>query len=219
MKNEELLKKGLNEIGLSCSAQQAAAFMTYLSELKKWGRVHNLSSLKTDNDIIIKHFIDSLLYLKVVPEGSLKMADAGSGAGFPGIPIKIMRPETDITLIEPARKKAVFLRHMIRLLKLEAISVLEQRMEYLGKDHEKAFDIIVSRATFDISEFLRLACPYIAKDGRLIASKGPKVSEEVKALQAMPSPPGSVKELHRFSLPFITAERNLVVLQCKSGQE
>lgn len=81
---EELLKKGLNEIGLSCSQGQINAFMTYLSELKKWNRTYNLTALKTDGDIIIKHFLDSLLYLRAIPSGSFKIADAGSGAGSQG---------------------------------------------------------------------------------------------------------------------------------------
>lgn len=215
MRNEEFLKNGLNESGLSCSAEQAAAFMSYLSELRKWNRAYNLTSLKTDRDIIIKHFIDSLLYLKALPESTLKIADIGAGAGFPGIPIKIIRPETDIALVEPSRKKAAFLRHIIRLLNLSGISVIEERLENLGKEHEGVYEVIVSRATFNIREFLGTACLYVRKNGILILSKGPKVSEELKELEADPSPPGSVKEMHRLRLPFGGAERNLVVLTCK----
>ena len=217
MKAHELLENGLNEIGISCSGEQAAAFMSYLSELRKWNRAYNLTSLKTDNDIIIKHFIDSLLYLKALPEGVIKLADIGAGAGFPGIPIKIIRPETDVALIEPSRKKAAFLRHIIRLLKLSGIIVIEERLENLGKEHEGLYDVIVSRATFDTREFLGTSCPYVRKKGILIISKGPKVSEELKKLKADPSPSGSVKEMHRLRLPFGGAERNLVVLTCKNN--
>ena len=99
LNSRELLKKGLDELSFLCSEEQINAFMTYLSELKKWNRAYNLTALKTDRDIIIKHFLDSILYLKVIPEKTLKIADAGTGAGFPGIPIKIMKPEIEITLI------------------------------------------------------------------------------------------------------------------------
>src|SRR4030066_1857491 len=112
MKSEELLKKGLKEMVIQYSDEQIRSFMTFLSELKKWNRAYNLTGLKTDEDIIIKHFLDSLLYLKALPDGPLKVADIGSGAGFPGIPVKIMRPEIGMYLIEPTGKKTAFLGHI-----------------------------------------------------------------------------------------------------------
>ncbi|MBI5196543.1 MAG: 16S rRNA (guanine(527)-N(7))-methyltransferase RsmG [Nitrospirae bacterium] len=214
MTPEELLKKGLSELGLSCADRQINAFMTLLSELKKWNKAYNLTALKTDDDIIIKHFLDSLLYLKAFSElrtlnSELSVADAGSGAGFPGIPIKIIRPEIKITLIESSRKKTAFLRHIIRLLKLENISVLEQRLENLGAEYGKAFDIIVSRATFKAADFLKTACPYVKDNGRLVLSKGPGASEEIKGIE-------SVQKILKLKLPLAGDERNLIILKCSS---
>ena len=211
MKNEELLKKGLEEAGISCTESQVSAFMVFLKELKKWNRTYNLSALKTDKDIIIKHFIDSLLYLKALPDGPLRIADVGAGAGFPGIPIKIVRPEIDMTLIEPTRKKASFQRHIIRVLGLSGINVLELRVEEINKD-EGPFDIIVSRATFSLAEFLKMACPYIKEEGLLIVSKGPKVHEELK--EEASTVRNAVKEVLELRLPLTDARRNLVVLKC-----
>ena len=211
MKNEELLKKGLDEAGISCSESQLGDFMVFLKELKKWNRTYNLSALKTDNDIIIKHFIDSLLYLKAVPDRPVRIADVGAGAGFPGIPIKIVRPEINMTLIEPTRKKASFQRHMIRVLGLSGINVMEMRVEEIGED-EAPFDIIVSRATFSLEEFIKMACPYINEDGLLIVSKGPMVLEELKE-EGSPMR-NAVKEVIQLSLPLTDAKRNLVVLKC-----
>ena len=226
MTPDELLKKGLNELGFLYSEDQIDTFMTFLSELKKWNRVYSFTALKTDEDIIIKHFLDSILYLKALEEIAsprhagarndrrevLKIADAGTGAGFPGIPIKIIKPELDMTLIESSRKKSIFLRHIIRILKLNGISVLNNRIESLGKRYEKTYDVIVSRATFKISDFLKKACPYIKEDGWLVLSKGPKVSEETNFLD----------EVHRQSvmkevitLPFIKAKRTLLMFQCQ----
>jgi 16S rRNA (guanine527-N7)-methyltransferase len=216
MKNEELLKNGLEEAGVPCSESQVSAFMDFLRELKKWNRTYNLSALKKDSDIIIKHFIDSLLYLKALPEGPLRIADVGAGAGFPGIPIKILRPEVDMTLIEPARKKAAFQRHVIRLLGLSGIRVMEKRVEELAVD-ENPFDIIVSRATFSLEEFFAMACPYIKYDGLLIVSKGPKVLEELRE-EGSPLP-GMVKKILELRLPFTDAVRNLVVLECQGATE
>ena len=216
MENKELLRKGLDEAGISCSESQVSAFMVFLKELKKWNRTYNLSALKTDKDIIIKHFIDSLLYLKAVPDRPLRIADVGAGAGFPGIPIKIVRPEVNMTLIEPTGKKASFQRHMIRVLGLSGINVMEMRVEEIGKD-EAPFDIIVSRATFSLEEFLKMACPYINEDGLLIVSKGPKVLEELK--EGASSVRNAVKELLELRLPLAGAGRNLVVLQCYGATE
>ena len=212
MENKELLKKGLDKAGISYSESQVRAFMVFLKELKKWNSTYNLSALKTDKDIIIKHFIDSLLYLKALPDGPLRVADVGAGAGFPGIPLKIVRPEIDMTLIEPTRKKASFQRHMIRVLGLSGINVMEMRVEEIAED-EEPFDVIVSRATFSLEELLKMACPYIHKeDGLLIVSKGPKVLEELNEEGSPAS--NAVKEVLELRLPLTDAVRNIVVLGC-----
>lgn len=218
---KDLLEKGLQELGFPCSKEQINAFMVFLSELKKWNRAYSLTALKTNEDIIIKHFLDSILYLKAISpspirgEGwgeGLKVADAGTGAGFPGIPIKIIKPELDITLIESSRKKSIFLRHIIRILKLNGISVLNNRIESLGKRYEKTYDVIVSRATFKIRDFLKKACPYIKEDGWLVVSKGPKVSEETNFLDEVHRQ-GVMKKV--ITLPFIKAKRTLLMFQCQ----
>lgn len=221
MTSKQLLKEGLNQIGFSYSEEQIKAFMTFLSELKKWNRAYNLTGLKSDKDIIIKHFLDSLLYLKVIPVylvrkqkkstviNALKIADAGTGAGFPGIPIKIMRPEIDITLIESSKKKTAFLRHILRVLSLNRVKVLDERVENLGRKYEKTYDVIVSRATFKIEDFIKKTCPYVKENGVLVLSKGPKVFEEIKELKDK----GVIKEITRLSL--MNNERNLLIFKCK----
>lgn len=211
MNPKELLDKGVQEIGFPCSKKEISTFMTFLSELKKWNKTYNLTALKTDNDIIIKHFLDSILYLKAFPEGRLKVADAGSGAGFPGIPIKIIRPDINVMLIESSRKKATFLRHIVRLLKLTEINVIEERIENLGDEYKKSFDIVVSRATFKIKGFVETARPYLKDNGLLVISKGPKLKEE---LDEMPNAECKVESILNLQLPFIKDERNLVLLKC-----
>ncbi len=217
MNTEALLKKNLNEIGISISEKQMQSFMCFLAELKKWNKTYNLTAIKKDSEIVTKHFIDSLLYLRTIPSGTLNLADTGTGAGFPGIPIKIVRPEIDLTLIEPTRKKASFLRHCVRQLELSSINIVEQRLENLGNEHEGAYDYMVSRAAFSIKEFVDMGCPYLRKGGRLVISKGPGIFDELEeALENAPYIRQHVKELHRLQLPFSTAERNLLVMQCKN---
>ncbi len=182
MKPTELLKEGFKELGISCSKEQLNAFMTYLSELKKWNRAYNLTALKSDEDIILKHFLDSLLYLNVIHKGEISIADAGTGAGFPGIPIKIIRPEIKLILIESSGKKCTFLKHIIRILKIDTTDILNKRIEAMGEEYEKTYDIIVSRATFKITDFMVKACPYLKEKGYLVISKGPGVNKEISEL-------------------------------------
>ena len=209
-----LLKNGLKELDIPCSEGQIHAFLSFLSELKKWNRAYNLTALKTDRDIIIKHFLDSLLYLRAIPEHAQELADIGSGAGFPGIPLKLVRPDTEVTLIEASRKKAAFLRHIIRALNLTGISVLDQRIENLGNDYRGKYDVIVSRATFSVEAFLETSCPFVREGGALLLNKGPRVFKELQESKNCSHVMDSVKDIYKLRLPFINDERNLVLLSC-----
>jgi len=189
---DELLRDGIIELGFTASKEQINSFMTYLSELKKWNKVYNLTGLREDKDIIIKHFFDSLLYLKVLSvgidsyrDGEIKVADIGTGAGFPGIPLKIIRPKIDMYLIEPSRKKSAFLRHITRRLELERIEVIEKSIQEIKVNKELPYlvDAAVTRALFSIKDFIKKASPIVKKGGILILNKGPKVEEELKMLQ------------------------------------
>ena len=203
-----LLKEGLAELGLPPSDDLLNAFMTFLAELRKWNRAYNLTGLKKDEDIVIKHFLDSLLYLNAMPDGELKVADIGSGAGFPGIPIKIIRPEIEMYLIEPSKKKSAFLRHIIRQLRMERIEVLEKSIEEIRVNQElpSPVDIAISRALFDIKEFIKKASHILKPGGTLILNKGPKVKEELKTL-------GNVRfEQLDVSLPLSRITRHIIVV-------
>jgi 16S rRNA (guanine527-N7)-methyltransferase len=213
MNAHELLKKGLNDLTVNYSENQINAFITYLTDLKKWNKTYNLTALKTDKDIVIKHFIDSLLYLNAIPEGRVIVADIGSGAGPPGLPLKIIRPDLEMTLIEPSRKKASFLRHMVRTLNLSSIVVLEERVEHIGNDYIEAFDVTVSRATFSVSGSLNAAYPYIKKGGLLVMSKGPKLTDELKELETSPYAEKVIQTLHKIKLPLSEIQRNILVLK------
>jgi 16S rRNA (guanine527-N7)-methyltransferase len=206
---KELLKEGLSELGLIPAEEQINAFITYLSELKRWNKAYNLTGIKKDEDIVIKHFLDSLLYLKAIPSGELSVADVGSGAGFPGIPIKIVRPEIQMYLIEPTGKKTAFLRHVIRQLDLKKIGVIEKRVEEVNTNQESALpaDIAVTRALFDIKDFIKKVSHIVKKEGLLILNKGPKVKEEMKMLRNV------TYDLLEVKLPHSDAKRYIVYIQ------
>jgi 16S rRNA (guanine527-N7)-methyltransferase len=206
----KLLLKGLKELSLSHTEKQIGLFLKYLAELKKWNKAYNLTSLKSDEEIVIKHFLDSLLYLKALPDRDAAVMDVGSGAGFPGIPMKIMEPGILLYLVEPSRKKAMFLRHVKRLLGMEAVEVIEARVEELKSP---MVDVAVTRALFTVKDFHAKAGHLLRQGGSLLLSKGPKVSEELTEI-------GDLERNCRVitvALPLTDIKRALVVVTKERG--
>jgi len=201
--------KGLELLRIPYSGAQIEAFSLYLTELKKWNRAYNLTALKTDTDIVIKHFLDSLLFLKVLPPHVRSIADIGSGAGFPGLPLKIMRPDIAVVLIEPVQKKALFLEHMQRQLKVDGLSVRNCRLEDI---HGLVVHAVVTRALFRVGEFIDKAERILEERGVLILSKGPKLEDELRELEIETS---AIKR-EDIILPFEKSIRHLVIVEKRS---
>jgi len=201
---DDLLRDGLNTLDIAFSEDQINHFLVYLAELKKWNRAYSLTALKTDSDIVIKHFLDSLLFLKVLPAHVRSIADIGSGAGFPGLPMKIMRPDIAVFLIEPVQKKALFLEHMQRQLKVSGLSVRNCRIEDI---HDLLVDAAVTRALYSVGEFIGKAEKILEKSGVLILSKGPKLEDELRGLEIS----GITRQ--DIVLPFEKSIRHLVIVQ------
>jgi 16S rRNA (guanine527-N7)-methyltransferase len=211
LEREKLLINGLKELGVEPSDTIISRFDKYLFELKKWNRAYNLTALKSDEDIIVKHFFDSLLYLKVMPEGQWNICDIGSGAGFPGMPMAIVRPELNIVLIEPSRKKSAFLRHIKRTFMLNNVEVLEKRVEDVK---DRFFDIAVTRALFSISDLIEKAVHVLKKNGFFVLNKGPKFEDEIKCL------PDNVKfEVISVALPYASLQRNLIKVKIQIRED
>lgn len=178
---EIILEKGAKEVGVSLNQQMIQLFLVYLKELKEWNQKINLTSLEEDETIIVRHFIDSLSLVTYLPSNA-SLLDLGSGAGFPGIPVKIVRPSLKVTLLESTRKKTSFQQHMIRLLGLSRINVIQGRAESLKADSAlpASFDIVTSRAFSKLKKFLILGEPFAKKGGYMVAMKGRRAEEELK---------------------------------------
>ena len=203
-----LLRKGLTDLNLPHDDRLIDSFVLLLEELKKWNKAYNLTGLKNDEDIVVKHFLDSLLYISAFPPGELKVADIGSGAGFPGIPIKMVRPEIEMYLIEPTKKKCAFLSHIIRRLALDGICVIEKRIEdvFLDRELHSRMDIAVTRALFDACDFIKKASRILRPGGMLILNKGPKAKEELKRIEGG-------YELIDVKLPLSPITRHIIVIK------
>jgi len=177
-------------------------FSTYLEELLKWQKAYSLTGLRSQREVVIKGFLDSALYLLALPEGPLGVLDVGSGAGFPALPMKLLRPELRLSLLEPSRKRAAFLRHIIFTLGLGDIQVLQQRLQELAPG--EAFDVATTRALLSCGDFLSQAGPHLRPGGLLLLSKGPRYKDELEGLQARVIP---------VRLPLADLKRYLVVLK------
>jgi len=212
---EFILKEGAREIGVLLNQKMIQMFMIYLKELKEWNRKVNLTSLRSDTNIIIKHFIDSLSLVPYLPSAT-NLLDLGSGAGFPGIPINIVRPFLNVSLLEAKRKKVNFQRHLIRLLGLTEVRTIQARaenMKYESGSH-LCFDIVTSRAFSSLEKFLRLGKPFVKREGYLIAMKGGKAEEELKDSQdLLKALSFEVSKIKVLTLPRYEEKRYLIFLK------
>ncbi len=208
------LRDGLLLLGLTPPHECVEAFSLYLAELKKWNKACGLTSIRNDRDIIIKHFFDSLLYLPYLPRSPIRVADVGTGGGFPGIPIKIVRPDVHMVLIEAAEKKTIFLRHVIKRLHVDDVDVIAKRIESvrIPDDVTEPVDVALTRAVFGVREFFSKAAHIVKDGGMFILGKGPKVHEELKEAEGIPC------EVHAARLPLTSIERYLVVMRKSEGR-
>jgi 16S rRNA (guanine527-N7)-methyltransferase len=169
----ELLTSGAKELGVPLSVEQADKVFIYLQELKKWNRKINLTAISDDRDAVIKHVLDSLSYIKGFhPSEETRLLDMGSGAGFPAIPIKIAFPAVSITLVESIKKKASFLRHIIRTLKLTGTEVRDMRTEELPDSDTAVYNVVTARAFAEIARALAAASLLLTPEGIVVLSRG-----------------------------------------------
>ncbi len=155
------------------------AFQLYMDELLRWNKVINLTAIEKESDIIIKHFIDSLTPLRFIGSNDF-ILDIGSGAGFPGLPIKIVKPSVKVVMLDARLKKVNFISNIIALLKMKGATALHQRAE--AKNFQeimgKSFDVVISRASFSLQDLAELSLPYMRDRGRLIAMKSKKEEDK-----------------------------------------
>ena len=202
---DELLRTGLEQLGIETTAYLLDSLKRYRRELQKWGRIHNLTSNLSDTAIISKHFLDSFIYVMGFPgTGPLDVADVGSGAGFPGLPLALIRPADQFTLYEPRSKRGQFLRHMIRLLNLRNVKVTEARIQDAGP-REAKYDVIMTRALFEPEELVAETRTHIRPGGRWVLSQGPNYHIES-------GPPDTRLVKRKVTLPIEIVDRWLIIL-------
>ena len=217
MKDLIRIEEELEELNLSLSDIQLEQFYRYYELLIQWNEVMNLTAITEMDQVITKHFVDSLSLIKAVPdlaEKSYKILDLGTGAGFPGIPLKIAFPNLNLTLLDSLNKRIKFLNEVIiSELKLQDIIAVHGRAEDFGrnKDYREQYDLCVSRAVANMSTLAEYCVPFVKNGGYFIPYKSGKVEEELmQAKGAVKLLGGKIDGVVSFQLPKTEGERTLV---------
>ena len=188
-------------------------FELYYEILLEESQKYNLTSITSKEDVIIKHFYDSILLLKYFNLSDKKVVDVGSGAGFPGIPLKIVCPEEKIVLVEPTTKRAKFLQLVIEKLDLKDIEVINDRAENVINNYRECFDFATARAVAPLNILLELLVPFIKVNGKVLALKGSSLQEEIElSRKAFKELHVNVENIINDELPNNFGTRNLLVL-------
>ncbi len=209
------VKQKAQEIGYTLQEEQLEQFFTYKELLIEWNKKMNLTAIEQEEDIITKHFIDSLSIASYIPD-TAKVIDIGTGAGFPGIPLKILKKDLSITLLDSLNKRITFLEEVIRNLSLENIQAVHARAEELAhkEEYREQYDIAVSRAVAPMHTLLEYMLPYVKIGGKCICMKGPNLQEESKDLQnCLETLGGKIEKIEEIVLPETEIKRNIMLIK------
>ena len=202
------------KLNITLTNEQISQFMTYKNILQEWNEFMNLTAIVEDEEIILKHFIDSLTISNLIPQNA-SVIDVGTGAGFPGIALKIARPDLKVTLLDSLNKRIKFLEEVIRQCQLDDIQAIHGRAEDVGQDenYREKFDIAVARAVANLSTLSEFCIPFIKVGGKFIAMKGNQTKEIDEAQSAIITLGGKIDSIHAITLPQSDISRTIIVIQ------
>jgi 16S rRNA (guanine527-N7)-methyltransferase len=212
---ENILKQKANQIGIDLSKNQIQKFLLYKDMLLEWNEKINLTAITDPEEIIVKHFIDSLTCVKYIKEGS-KVIDIGTGAGFPGIPLKIyFEDKIHITLLDSLNKRINFLNEVIKELRLDEIDTIHSRAEDAGTNglYREKFDVVLSRAVSNMAILAEYCMPLVKVNGSMICMKGNNPEGEIEeAKKAIDALGGKIERIEHIILPDTDINRSFVLL-------
>ena len=206
------LKEKLEKININVNDTQVKKFYDYMNLLIKWNEKINLTAITEPEEIILKHFVDSLTIAKKIKTED-KIVDVGTGAGFPGIPLKIINSENKVVLIDSLNKRIKFLEEVIDKCYLKGIDVVHARVEDIGNDknYREQFDVVTSRAVAKLNVLLEYMMPFVKLGGKCICLKGPNVEEEIReADNALEVLGGKIENIEEIILPDSDNRRTII---------
>lgn len=211
---EKKIESYLEKIEIKLTEKQVKQFYEYMDILKEWNEKINLTAITEPEEIIVKHFVDSLTISKYIKENA-KIIDVGTGAGFPGIPLKIYRSDIEVTLLDSLNKRINFLNDVIAKLELKNIKAVHGRAEEFGKNksYRERFDVSTSRAVANMATLSEYLLPFVTVGGVAIAMKGSDVKQEVEdGKKAIDVLGGKIICVDEFNLPNTDIKRNVVLI-------
>ena len=213
----KVLDKGCEELGITLNEVQKQQFITFYEYLVEKNKVMNLTGITEFQEVLVKHFLDSLACVKAVEMNKInKIMDIGTGAGFPGVPLKIAFPHLEACLLDSLKKRVNFLEETFDLLKLEDITAIHGRAEEFAKNksYREQYDLCVSRAVSNLATLSEYCLPYVKTGGYFISYKSGTVQEEVEQAQkAVKILGGKIQDVVYFQLPDSEIQRSLVVIE------
>jgi len=214
---DKLKQDALALLGLTLTTRQVSALQKYEQELLDWNSHFNLTAIRDAESIRVKHFLDSMTCLLAMRDASpIRLIDIGTGAGFPGIPLKIIYPNLQLTLVESVKKKADFCQYIVNTLHLDGVEVVILRAEEVGQmpSHRQKYDWAVARAVATLPVLVEYLLPLVKVGGRALAQKGETAHAEAqKAEHAMTLLGGRLRQLIPVTLPGVADEHFLVVME------
>lgn len=211
---EMLLKGGAGEYEVSLDDSKISALMEYKSILLEWNQKMNLTAIEEDREVIMKHFVDSLSIMPFLKDVH-NLVDVGTGAGFPGIPLKIAQPALEVVLLDSLEKRIGFLNTVISALQLKGISAVHSRAEDAGSapQYREKFDAAVARAVASLPVLLEYCLPLVKTGGIFIAMKGSNAEEIAGSRKALDILGGNIEEVKEFTLPDSDMQRSIIVVR------
>lgn len=217
MANIEVLSKGVKDLNLDLTEDQKSKFSLYKDLLSEWNQKINITAITEDNEVDIKHFLDSLTSMVTgLFDEKKSVIDIGTGGGFPGLPLKIMNEDLNITLLDSLNKRIIFLNEVISQLKLKDIIAIHGRAEELGirPDYREQYDICISRAVASLSTLSEYCIPFVKVGGYFISMKGPEVDEEIKeSKKAINLLGGKIIENRIITIPQSDIVHSLIIIE------
>lgn len=209
------IERNIEELGINLSEKQKEDFYTYMNLLISWNEKVNLTAITEPKDVIIKHFVDSLTIFKALEPGK-KIIDVGTGAGFPGIPIKIYDETAKVTLLDSLNKRIIYLNDVIQKLEIKNIESIHGRVEEIAnkKEYRQQYDVATSRAVAALNILVEYLLPLVKVGGKCICMKGPEIQDELtNAENAIKLLGGKIEKVINFKLPNTDFERNLIIVK------